>query len=132
MSSYNCYWPLKKISAFIFKVSQHGFRPQKTLQCSKTAVKTSKLTGAKHNPHTHTHTQHHTKSLPAAHDTRWGDGYLALILGRAISSSFLLRCSVTKVIFHLDTILDLLLLFVIFVFCERIDKFHECSCLWLS
>jgi len=99
MSGDNAYWPFKKISAFIFKVSQHGFRSQKNLHFSKTAVKTSNLTGKKYNPHTHTHC---TKQYsPAAYDVASrGEPFAGMDRSSGVRSSPLLRtCSVTKIIF---------------------------------
>jgi len=74
-------------------------------------VKTSNLTGTKHNPNTHT--QCTKQYSPAAHDVASrGEPFAGRDRSSATSSSSLLRtCSVTKVIFHLDTISDLLLLF---------------------
>jgi hypothetical protein len=72
-------------------------------------VKTSNLTRTKYNPHTHCTKQY----SPAAHDVKSrGEPFAGRDRCSGAPSSSLLRpCPVTKVIFHLDTILDLLLLF---------------------
>jgi hypothetical protein len=107
---------LSKISAFIFKVSQHGFRSQKTLHFSNTAVKTSNLTGKKH-IHTHTHTctrTHCTKHYsPATHDVASrGEPFVGSDRHSGVRSFSLLRtCPVTKAIFPTCYSFNLLLLF---------------------
>jgi hypothetical protein len=103
----------QKISAFIFKVREHGFRSQNkkiTLQqncCENLKSDRDKIQS------THIHTLNHTKYLPATHDVaRRGEPFAGRDRSSGAHSSSLFRTySVTKVIFHLDTVLDLLLLF---------------------
>lgn len=56
MSIDNCYWPFKKsVPSSSRSVSMALDHKTKKLHFSKTAVKTSNLTGTKYNPHTYTH-----------------------------------------------------------------------------